>query len=148
MYNWREGGPVLSLRYGAVQKDVAQWREFPMPYIRPPGPAGEVDAFFASMRLTTHVIGDNLPDTAAIYGSSSHTVETSQDARSRVVRVSWAHCRKKQVIEVTHNKREITPHFSLRRVCARIRSSENCETVITTREQRRTSCPTLCFCKL
>ena len=59
MYNGRDGSRNCSIRYGVEKKDVTLSR--PFPYLKPPGRAGEVDAFFTSSRLTTNVVDDNMP---------------------------------------------------------------------------------------
>ena len=53
VYDWREGSRILSLRHGLEPNEVALYRAFPMP-------KGEVETFFATMRLATNISDNNL----------------------------------------------------------------------------------------
>ena len=55
MYMWREGSRILSLEDVAELNDVALNRALPLPDSGNPGWAGEVEAFFSTMQLTTSV---------------------------------------------------------------------------------------------
>ena len=55
MYMWRGGSRILSLEDVAELNDVALNRALPLPDSGNPGWAGEVEAFFSTMQLTTNV---------------------------------------------------------------------------------------------